>query len=84
MFGGKIGLPELAVLIFVVLLVSVPVAMWRIFRKTGDSGWLVLLFVFGPFGLFIAFLILAFGDWPILREINALRKSGSQTAEMPS
>ena len=55
----------------IVLLVLFPLQIWilvRIFTKAGYSGWwAALTLLLGP-GLLIALLILAFGDWPALRQ----------------
>lgn len=40
----------------------------RVFRKAGYSGWLGLLSLLFGLGWAIALLILAFGDWPALRQ----------------
>lgn len=54
-----------------VLLVLVPVQIWilaRIFVKAGYSGWWGALGLLLGLGVFITLLILAFGDWPVLRQ----------------
>lgn len=48
--------------------------MWRIFSKAGYSGALSFLVLIPGIGPLIAMLILAFGDWPALRELNMLRQ----------
>lgn len=51
------------VLVFVFMLYL----WWRIFDKAGFGGpWALLLLVPG-FGVLIALLVLAFGDWPALK-----------------
>lgn len=53
-----------------VLLVFFPLMIWmlaRIFTKAGYSGWWGALALLLGLGLFIALLMLAFGDWPALR-----------------
>lgn len=56
---------------------------WRIFSKAGYSGALSLL-LFIPIANLIVFLILAFGEWPILAELNARRQQAMTSASYPS
>ncbi|HTK06308.1 MAG TPA: hypothetical protein VL485_03990 [Ktedonobacteraceae bacterium] len=51
------------------------IVYWRICSKAGYSGAMSLL-IFVPFGALIMMCILAFGDWPVLRELNQLRSGG--------
>ncbi|WP_207229258.1 hypothetical protein [Ktedonosporobacter rubrisoli] len=46
---------------------------WRIFSKAGFNGALALL-MFIPIANLVMICILAFGDWPVLRELNYLRQ----------
>jgi len=46
---------------------------WRIMAKTGYSGALALLCLV-PFGSLALMLLLAFGDWPVLRDLRAQRQ----------
>jgi len=73
MYGGKIGLPELSVLLFLVFFV---VAWVKIVLKTGHSGWMVLL-VFIPLVNFVFLVYLAFSTWPIEKELQRLSKANS-------
>ncbi len=50
---------------------------WKIFNKTGASGALSLLLLV-PFGKLIVLLIAAFGSWPVLDELRALRGRGRE------
>ena len=45
---------------------------YRIMSKTGHNGWLGLL-MFVPIANFVLLLVLAFGEWPIYRELEAAR-----------
>jgi len=45
---------------------------WRLFSRTGSSGALALLLLV-PFGGLIVLMIAAFGSWPVLDELRALR-----------
>ena len=60
----------------VVGLVSIIFAVivyWRIFAKAGYSGALSLL-MFVPIANIVMLCILAFGEWPIYKELNYLRQ----------
>ena len=67
-------------LIFVLLAVCIGLAffafsvfIWvRIMGKTGHSGWLGLL-MFVPIANFVMLLVLAFGEWPVHRELADAR-----------
>jgi hypothetical protein len=48
--------------------------MWRILSRAGYSGALSFLMLIPGIGALIIFLMLAFGEWPILRELNMLRQ----------
>src|SRR5438093_1622519 len=48
--------------------------MWRILSRAGYSGGLSFLMLIPGIGALIIFLMLAFGDWPALRELNMLRQ----------
>jgi len=48
--------------------------MWRILSRAGYSGGLSFLILIPGIGALILFLMLAFGDWPTLRELNMLRQ----------
>jgi hypothetical protein len=48
------------------------VAWVRIVQKAGYSGWLVLTAII-PIVNIVIFLIFAFAEWPVTRELNQLR-----------
>jgi hypothetical protein len=59
--------------VFIVLLVVAMIwVYYKIFEKTGNSGWLALL-MFVPIANIAIILYLAFSDWPVLRELRDLR-----------
>jgi uncharacterized membrane protein YhaH (DUF805 family) len=58
----------LAVTVFVIIL------WWRIFSRAGYSGALSLLILIPGVGALIMLLILAFGEWPVRRELDHLRE----------
>ena len=60
-------------IISVALIIFAIVIYWRIFAKAGYSGALGLL-MFIPIANIIVICVLAFGEWPIYRELNALRQ----------
>jgi len=45
---------------------------WSIFSKAGYSGWYAIL-MFVPIANLVGIFLLAFGDWPVLRELRKLR-----------
>ena len=64
--------------VFGILVVAgiMAVAAWvwyRILGKTGHSGWLGLLMLV-PVANLILVLVLAFGEWPIHRELRELKE----------
>lgn len=70
---GGIGL----VIVLVIALGSTILGIiiwWKIFSKAGYSGVLGLL-MFVPIANLIMLLVLAFGTWPIHRELAHLRQS---------
>jgi len=60
------------VLFIVLLIVGMIYVYYKIFEKTGNSGWLALL-MFVPIANIAIILYLAFSDWPVLREVRDLR-----------
>ncbi|MBZ5635173.1 MAG: hypothetical protein LAO55_18780 [Acidobacteriia bacterium] len=48
------------------------IAFWKIFAKAGHSGALGLLLLV-PLVNVVMFFFLAFSEWPILKELEALR-----------
>lgn len=67
LLGGCFGI--VVVLAIVLLFVAI---YCKIFSKAG-SHWAMGLLMFIPIANFIALLILAFCEWPIERELNAIR-----------
>ena len=68
---------SLALVIFIVFMflaaVVVSILLWcKILSKTGNS-WLLGLIILVPFGNLILLLILAFNDWPVLKELRHLK-----------
>jgi len=70
------GIVGLVIIIFYVII------YWRIFAKAGYSGALGLL-MFVPIANIIMLCILAFGEWPIYRELNYLRQQAMRNQQYP-
>ncbi|MFL5624015.1 MAG: hypothetical protein ACJ788_00275 [Ktedonobacteraceae bacterium] len=62
-----------SLLIMVAGIVFAIIIYWKIFSKAGYSGALGLL-MFVPIANIVVLCILAFGEWPIYRELNQLRQ----------
>ena len=75
MFGGKIGLPEL----FVILIIGVLPAVLggQIFHKAGYSRWLGLLIML-PLVNLLTILWFALSKWPVETEVEWLRMKLAQ------
>ncbi len=75
-----------ALFALVIALVSVVIGIivwWKIFSKVGWSGALGLLMLVPIVNLVMIF-VLAFGTWPIERELEQLRAARSQSAGGPA
>ncbi len=67
--------------LFALIGITIGIILWcKIFSKTGYS-WALGLLILIPFGHLVLMLILAFGDWPILKEIRALKAQPAQATE---
>jgi heme/copper-type cytochrome/quinol oxidase subunit 2 len=64
------GLAEFVIMVAVVLCVW---AYWRIFTKAGYPGAMGIMMVI-PFLNVIMLFFLAFSEWPVLKELKALRE----------
>lgn len=64
-------------LIFYLVMLAVMILAWvSIVKKAGYSGWWVLI-VLVPIANIVFFLIFAFSEWPVLKELRALRSQAS-------
>ena len=74
MFTGALGTALLigAIIGLVAIIFSV-IIWWKIFSKAGYSGAMSLL-MFIPIANLVVICMLAFGEWPIYRELNQLRE----------
>jgi uncharacterized membrane protein YhaH (DUF805 family) len=70
-------------IIAVASIVFAIIVWWRIFSKAGYSGALSLL-LFIPIANLIVICMLAFAEWPILRELNQLRQMAAQRPQYPN
>ena len=75
-FGLIGGLIALVTIVFAIII------WWRIFSKAGYNGAMSLL-MFVPIANLIVLLILAFGEWPIYKELNQLRQMAGRNAQFP-
>jgi hypothetical protein len=78
---GALGLLFILGISVVMIIVSVLI-WWKIFSKAGYSGAMGLL-MFIPLVNLIMLLILAFGEWPIQREVQQLRQQLAQQPYYP-
>ena len=67
-----IGLPEIILLLSLLCAVFMVWPWAKIFTRTGQSGWLGALMLIPMVNLAV-FLYLAFGEWPIERELRERR-----------
>ena len=74
------GIGIIAILFWLVVIVITIVAWCKIFSKAG-YGWAIGLLVLIPIANLIVMLVLAFGDWPILKELRALKAQPAQATE---
>lgn len=76
MFGGRIGIPELAILMILFCVFPVVIAAWwKIFAKAGHPGALSLTMLI-PMVNFGVFLWFAFSQWPIEKQVAAQQARG--------
>src|SRR5450631_4272924 len=75
-FGIFFTILSIASIVFSVII------YWKIFSKAGYSGAMGLL-MFVPIANIVALCILAFGNWPIYQELNALRQRVGGVPQYP-
>lgn len=80
--GAAIGFGLFALILGLAAIVFAVVIYWRIFAKAGYSGALGLL-MFVPFVNIVMLCILAFGEWPIYKELNYLRQQSARGQQYP-
>jgi hypothetical protein len=64
--GAQIGWSFGNLLFVIALLVLVVVPYWKLWQRTGHSGWWALLMLV-PLANLISLWVLAFKEWPALR-----------------
>lgn len=77
--GALLGSLLITLIIGLAVTIFFAIVYWKIFAKAGYSGALGLL-MFVPIANLIVLCVLAFGEWPIHKELNYLR---SQPARGP-
>jgi hypothetical protein len=80
--GALTGIIISSVIFSLVAIIFAVVIYWRIFAKAGYSGALGLL-MFVPIANIIMLCILAFGEWPIYKELNYLRQQVTRSQQYP-
>ena len=81
--GALTGIILSSVILSLIFIVFAVIVYWRIFSKAGYSGALGLL-MFVPIANIIVLCILAFGTWPIHKELNYLRQQVAQGQRFPA
>jgi hypothetical protein len=71
----SIGLPELLFLFGVGAFLIPLIPFWKIFSKAGYPGAMGLIMLV-PFLNLIMLFYLGFAEWPVLRELERLRRQG--------
>lgn len=85
---AALGTFSLIMVVFgLALTVFMVIVYWKIFSKAGYSGAMGLLMLI-PIANIIILCVLAFGNWPVLQELNALRQRngmapGAQYPQQP-
>jgi hypothetical protein len=72
-----------SVIFSLVAIIFAVVIYWRIFSKAGYSGALGILMLI-PIVNIVMLCILAFGQWPIYKELNYLRQQVAQGQRNPA
>ena len=76
--NALLGAAGVLVLVYVALAVLSIIAAVKVLTKAGYSGWWVLI-AFVPIVGIVMALVFAFSDWPVLREVRALRARGARS-----
>jgi len=69
----RLSIPELGVILLVFALYVLP--LWRIATRMGYPGALGLLSAVPGLNILLAYFV-AFTEWPVLRELETLRREG--------
>jgi hypothetical protein len=80
--GALTGIILSSVVFSLVAIIFAVVIYWRIFSKAGYSGALGLLMLV-PIANIVMLCILAFGEWPIYKELSYLRQQAMRGSQYP-
>ena len=80
--GAITGIFLTSAIFGLIVIIFAVIIYWRIFSKAGYSGALSLL-LFVPIANIIVLCVLAFGNWPIYKELNYLRQQAAQAQRNP-
>ena len=81
--GALTGIFLSSVIFSLIVIIFAAIIYWKIFAKAGYSGAMGLL-MFVPIANIIVLCMLAFGNWPIYKELNYLRQQVAQGQRYPS
>ena len=81
--GAVTGIFLSSVIFSLIVIIFAVIIYWRIFSKAGYSGALSLL-MFVPIANIIVLCVLAFGNWPIYKELTYLRQQAAQGQRNPA
>ena len=81
--GALTGIFLTSAIFGLIVIIFAVIIYWRIFSKAGYSGALSLL-MFVPIANIIVLCVLAFGNWPIYKELNYLRQQVAQGQRNPN
>ena len=79
--GAATGIILFSVIFSLAAIIFAVVIYWRIFAKAGYSGAMGLL-MFIPIVNIVMLCILAFGEWPIYKELNYLRQQATRNSPL--
>jgi hypothetical protein len=82
---GNIGPTEILIIIFIFIFAAIFLGIlpyWMIYKKTGQSGAMSLLQLIPVVNIIMIF-VLAFGEWPIERELTQLRRMRQDDKPQP-
>ncbi len=81
--GALVGSFLVILIISLAFTIFFAIVYWKIFAKAGYSGAMGLL-MFVPIANIIVLCMLAFAEWPILKELNYLRSQPPRSPQMMS
>ena len=77
------GAAAVLVLVYVAIAVLSIIAAVKVLTKAGYSGWWVLAMLV-PIANVVVLLVFAFSEWPVVREVKALRaQAGAPSGSWP-